>query len=154
MFNKHLRHNIDSLDLQIGELSKELDGLKKDTKYDVKIRLLSDLTDLRVKLVGKNEKADEKSDVVIELDRQIEELAKMIGFLESDEVYTETLHKLDELTKVRCQLAEAKVKESNAPVIITSLVGLSAIALVLHYEKAEIVTSKAFGIATKMFRGL
>jgi predicted RNase H-like nuclease (RuvC/YqgF family) len=151
--SKQLRHNIESLDEQIGKLSKELEGLKKDTKYDVKIRTLSDLIDFRTKLVEKDEKGKTKSDIVVELDRQIEELTKMIEHLESDEVYTAKLKKLEDLTNVRCRLAEAKVKESNAPVIISGVVGISAILLVLHYEKAEIVTSKAFGIATKMFRG-
>ena len=152
MFNKQLRRNIKTLDVQIGELSNELEGLKKDTKYDIKMRTLSDLTDLRSKLVGRDDKT--KSDAVIELDRQIEELTKMIGHLESDEVYTAKLQKLDELTKVRCQLAEAKVKESNAPVIISGVVGISAILLVLNYEKKDIITSKAFSIATKMFKGM
>lgn len=152
MFNRQLRKNIGLLDAQIGELGKELEGLKKDTKYDVKIRTLSDLTDLRSKLV--KSKDDEKSDVIIELDKQIEELAKMIIHLESDEVYMAKVNKLEDLTKIRCLLAEAKVKESNAPAIISGVVGLSAILLVLNYEKTEIVTSKAFSIATKMFRGV
>jgi predicted RNase H-like nuclease (RuvC/YqgF family) len=152
MFNKQLRHNIKSLDTQIGELSKELEGLKKDTKYDTKIRLLGDLIEFRSKLVGKNEK-ETKSDVIVELDRQIEELTKFIENLESDEVYSAKMEKLEELTSVRCQLAEAKVKESNAPAIISGVVGISAILLVLNYEKKDIITSKAMSIATKMFGG-
>jgi predicted RNase H-like nuclease (RuvC/YqgF family) len=151
MFNKQLRHNIGALDAQIGELSKELEGLKKDTKYDVKIRTLGDLIEFRSKLV-KNQ-GDEKSDVVIELDKQIEELTMIIYNVESDEEYTAKLQKLEDLTKIRCQLSDAKVKESNAPAVMSSLVGLGAIVLVLKHEKADIITSKAFSIATKMFRG-
>jgi predicted RNase H-like nuclease (RuvC/YqgF family) len=151
MFNRQLRKNIKSLDAQIGELSRELEGLKKDTKYDVKMRTLSDLVELRSKLVRKD--GDEKSDVVIELDRQIEELARMIEYLESDEVYTAKLHKLDELTKVRCQLSESKTKESNIPVILSGVVSISSILIVLKHEEANVITSKAFGMIPKMFRG-
>lgn len=151
MFNKQLRKNIKALDVQIGVLSTELAGLKKDTKYDVKVRTLGDLVEFRSKLVKNKE--DEKSDVVIELDKQIEELTKMISHLASDEVYTAKMNKLDELTKIRTMLSEAKVKESNAPAVISGVIGLSAILLVLKHEEANIITSKAFSIATKMFRG-
>jgi polyribonucleotide nucleotidyltransferase len=152
MFNRQLRHNIKSLDLQIGELSKELEGLKKDTNYDSKIRTLSDLTDLRNKL-AKDEKIKISEDVFAEMDRQIEELTMLVGNLESDEVYTAKVHKLEDLIKARCQLSEAKVNESNAPAIIGLVGGFSAIALVLYYEKTDIITSKAISIATKMFGG-
>lgn len=151
MFNKQLRQNIGFLDAQIGELSRELDGLKKDTKYDAKIRMLGDLADLRVKLV--KDKNDEKSDTVVELDKQIEELTRMVIQLESDEVYTAKVKKLEDLVGLRCQLSEAKVRESNVPAIITGVAGLTAIVLVLKHEQTEIITSKAFSIATKMFRG-
>jgi|SRR5437763_6923994 predicted RNase H-like nuclease (RuvC/YqgF family) len=155
MFNKQLRHNIKALDAQIGELSNELEGLKKDTKYDVKIRTLGDLIDFRSKLVKNKE--DEKSDIIVELDKQIEELTKMIIHLESDEDYTSKIKKLEELTVIRCQLSEAKVKESNAPAVIsgtlTGVIGLTAILMVIKHEKTDIITSKAFSIATRMFRG-
>lgn len=152
MFNKQLRNNIKALDAQIGELTKELEGLKKDTKYDVKTRTLGDLIEFRCKLMkGREDKAP--SGVVLELDKQIEELTMLIQHIESDEVYTAKAQKLDDLTKIRCQLSDAKVKESNAPTIITGLVGLSAIVLVLKHEEANVITSKAFSIATKMFRG-
>ena len=144
MFNKQLRQNIGFLDAQIGELTKELEGLKKDTKYDAKIRILSDLTDLRVKLV--KDKDNEKSDTVVELDKQIEELTRMVIHLESDEVYTAKVKKLEDLVNLRCQL-------SNVPAILSLVGSVGAIVLVLKHEQAEIITSKAFSIATKMFRG-
>lgn len=152
MFNKQLRNNISKLDAQIGKLSEELDGLKKDTKYDVKMRTLGDLIDLRCKLT-QNQKDGKLSDTVVELDRQIEELTMIINKVESDEVYSAKLKKLEDLTAIRCKLSEAKVKESNVPAIISGVVGISTVLLVLKHEKADIITSKAFGIATKMFRG-
>jgi predicted RNase H-like nuclease (RuvC/YqgF family) len=151
MFNKQLRQNIGFLDAQIGELTKELEGLKKDTKYDAKIRILSDLTDLRVKLV--KDKDNDKSDTIVELDKQIEELTRVVIHLESDEVYTAKVKKLEDLVNLRCQLSEAKVRESNVPAILSLVGSVGAIVLVLKHEQAEIITSKAFSIATKMFRG-
>jgi hypothetical protein len=152
MFGRQLRQNIGALDVQIGRLSKELEGLRKDTKYDVKMKTLMDLTELRSRL-AKSKDDKESSDVIVGLDKQIEELTSLIENLGSDEAYTAKIKKLEDLTKIRCQLAEAKVKESNAPAIISGVVGISAIVLVLRYEKAEVITSKAFSMATKMFRG-
>lgn len=156
--SKQLRRNIKALDVEIGELSKEINGLKQDTKYDVKMRTLSDLVKLRTDLVTRNEKFEISEDVIVELDKQIEELTKMISHLESDENYLSKVKKLEDLTKVRCQLSEAKTNESNmatyVPAVIGVVGGISAVLLVLNYEhKDEIITSKAFGIATKMFRG-
>lgn len=158
MFNKQLRRNIESLDVQIGVLTKELEGLKKDTKYDAKMRMLSDFGELRSKLTMKNEKDGTKSDVIVELDKQIEDLTQIIGELESDEIYVQKVKKLEDLTKVRCQLAEAKARESNIstymPAIISGTVGIALTLIVLNYEKEDIITSKnAFGIVTRMFRG-
>jgi chromosome segregation ATPase len=158
MFNKQLRRNIKSLDEQIGKLTLELVGMKKDTKYDAKMRTLSDLSELRSKLAMKNEKDGTKCDAIVEIDRQIEELTQLIGELESDEVYIAKVKKLEDLTKVRCQLAESKAKESNmstyVPAIISGVVGISLTMIVLKYEKEDIVTAKnTFGIVTRMFRG-
>lgn len=151
MFNKQLRRNIVALDAQIGALSNELDGMKKDTKYDAKMRTLGDLAELRNNLV--KSKVDDKSDVIIEIDRQIEELAMLIRNVESDESYMSKVKKLEDLTEIRCKLSEAKVKESNVPAIIGLAGSIAGIVLVLKHEQAEIITSKAFSMATKMFRG-
>lgn len=151
MFNRQLKQNIKALDAEIGKISKEIEGLKRDTKYEVKMRTLTDLAELRCKLAkGQNEK--NLSGIVIELDRQIEELAMIIAKTEVDEVYTAKLKKLEDLSKIRAELSECKVKESNAPAVISGVVGISAVLLVLNYEKTDIVTSKAFGIATKLFK--
>lgn len=151
MFNRQLKQNIKALDVEIGKLSKEVEGLKKDTKYEVKMRTLTDLTDLRCKL-AKDEDKKTSSDVVVELDRQIEELAIMIAKLEVDEVYTARLQKLENLSKIRAELSECVVKESNTPAVISGVIGISAVLLVLNYEKGDIITSKAFGMLPKLFK--
>lgn len=152
MFNKQLKQNIKQLDLQIGKLSEELDELKKDGRYEVKIKTLEDLTELRTKLAKSHE--DKVSDAVLELDKQIEELTMLISKFEIDSEYITKQQRLEELTKIRVQLSECKVKESHAPAVISGVIGVSAMLLVLNYEKTDIVTSKAFGMATKLFRGV
>jgi len=153
MFNKQLRQNIEALDAQIGELSKELEGIGKDTKYEVTIRKLKDLTELRGNLTkGKEDKV--LSDAVVELDKQIEELAKIIATVQIDEEYEAKVRKLEDLTKVRSQLSEVRSKESNAAAVISGVVGISSVIMVLKHEKTDIITSKAFSIATKLFRGV
>ncbi len=151
MFNRQLKHNIKALDLEIGKLSKEVEGLKKDTKYEAKMRTLIDLTELRCKL-AKDQGEGTKSDVVAELDKQIEELAMLVAKLEFDEVYSAKLKKLEDLTKIRAELSECKVNESNAPAIISGVIGISAVLLVLKHEQTEIITSKAFGMLPKLFK--
>lgn len=151
MFNRQLKQNIKALDVEIGKLSKEVEGLKKDTKYEVKMRTLTDLAELRGKL-AKGQDENKPSDVVVEIDRQIEELAIMIAQLEVDEGYSTKLKKLEDLSKIRSELSECVVKESNAPAVISGVVGISAMLLVLNYEKKDIITSKAFGMLPKLFK--
>jgi DNA repair exonuclease SbcCD ATPase subunit len=149
MFNKQLKINIADIDAQIGVISKEIEEHKRDNKYEVKMEKLQALTELRFKL-GKVED-EKKSDTIIELDKQIEELTKLIANLEKDEEYTVKLKKLEDLTKIRTQLSETKVKESLAPHIISGALGLGAVALVLNYEKTEIIRGQAFSVAMRLF---
>lgn len=153
MFNKQLKVNIVELDVQIRRLSSELEDLKKDSKYEIKMEKLEALVELKCKL-AKTVKEGETTDAIIELDKQIEELAKAMINLEKDEAYASKIKQLEDLTNVRTQLAECKVKESHAKEIISGILGVSAMMLVLNYEKTDIVTSKAFGIASKLFRGV
>lgn len=156
MFNKQLRTNIKRLDLQIGELSNEIEELKKTSKYEIKMDKLKVLTELRKDLV--NGLSDNHvSYAVIELDRQINDLVVELEKMEDDDVYLTKKQQLDDLTKIRCQLTESKVKESKIaifgpPVISAVTSGILTLA-VLKHEKTDIITSKAFNMVTKPFRG-
>lgn len=151
MFNI-LKANIKQLDLQISKLSKEIGELDTDTKYEVTMEKLETLTKLRTQL-AQGLKDNETSDAIYEMDKQIEELTKVIHNLERDAVYTSKLAKLDELVKLRGSLTESKVKSSYKPLIISGVFSVSSVALVLHYEKVDVVASKAFGML-KSFRGV
>lgn len=152
MFNKQLKVNIKQLDLQISKLSEELEDVEKDSKYEITMEKLETLTKLRAQL-AQSLKEKETSDAILEMDKQIEELTKIVENLGRDDVYTSKMAKLDELIKMRGQLTESKVKSSHTSLLVSSGVSIASVLLVLHYEKAEVVTSKAFSMATKMFRG-
>jgi hypothetical protein len=151
MFNKQLKVNIKDLDVQIGKLSKEVEELKKDNKYEATMDKLKSLTELRVNL-AKSLKEDETSDAVLEMDKQIEELTKLIQNLGRDEEYSDKLAKLEELTKVRCQLAESKENGSVKPIVVSGLLSVASLVIVLKYEEKDVITSKALDITRNMFK--
>lgn len=61
--------------------------------------------------------------------------------------------RLDELVKMRCELATSKANDSYSKEIVSGLVSVVGMVLVLKHEKTDIITSKAFSMATKLFRG-
>ncbi len=150
---KQLNVNIKDLDLQISKLSKELEELEQDSKYETTMAKLKDLTELRVSLAKSLKDNAKNLDSMIEMDKQIEELTAKLDLIERNDKYSEKLSKLEALTKVRCQLAESKVNGSIKPVVISGLFGLTSVLIVLKYEETEVITSKAFNMATSMFRG-
>lgn len=66
--------------------------------------------------------------------------------------YETIMTRIEDLTKVRCQLAESKTLMSNAKDWIAGSLGVTTTLLVLKHEKTEVITSKAFGLAGKLFR--
>jgi hypothetical protein len=143
--------NIKELDLQIGTLSKEIEKLQVDCGYEATMGKLVALTELRVKLAESIKEDDNYA--IKKLDEQISTLITSVKNLERDDVYLAKLKKLDDLVKIRVDLMDSKVKASIAPYLIQGAIGLGAMILVLRYEKTEIVTSKAFGLVTRLFRG-
>lgn len=149
---KQLNVNIEQLDLQISKLSEELNTLKRDSKYEATMDKLKNLTELRA-MLAKSLKETEKSDAIVEMDKQIEELTVMLANMCRNEEYSDKLAKLEELTKVRCQLAESKVKASVKPIVISGTLSIASMVLVLKHEKTEVITSKAYDMVKGMFKG-
>jgi hypothetical protein len=151
---KQLNVNINDLDLQISRLTKELEVTKRDSKYEATMEKLKALAELKTTLGKTDDKVnDQPSDAVIELDKQIEELTKIIHNLSRDEEYSDKLAKLEALTKVRTQLAESRTLASVKPVVVSGLLSIASVAIVLKYEETGVITSKAFDMAKGMFRG-
>lgn len=88
-----------------------------------------------------------------ELDLQIGELMEELRGAQGDE-YELINSRLKDLTETRCDLASSLEGAKYTREIIGSAFGLAATVLVLKHEKADVITSKAFSIATRMFRGV
>ena len=86
------------------------------------------------------------------MDRQIGELTEKLKGFEDAVEYETTMTKVEDLTKVRCQLAESRTLGSNAKEWIAGSLGFATTVLVLKHEKTDVITSKAFGLASKLFR--
>lgn len=72
-----------------------------------------------------------------------------------DEVeYNKAMQKIEELTKLRSQMTEDKVKDSSRDVIVSGIFGLVGVVMVIHHEQTNAVTSKAFGMIPKLFKGV
>lgn len=72
--------------------------------------------------------------------------------VDDESEYEIILTRIEDLTKVRCQLAESKTLMSNAKDWIAGSLGVATTMMVLKHEKTEVITSKAFGLAGKLFR--
>lgn len=88
-----------------------------------------------------------------DLDLKIGKLNKELETMEDDEKYEMTLVKLTELIDLRCKLSESKDNGSVKAVVISGLFGMASLIAVLKYEEKDVITSKAFSMATSMFRG-
>lgn len=85
------------------------------------------------------------------------QITKLMGELETAKTqddYDTIESKLETLTKLRKTMSEDKVNASYKKEIISGLVGLGGLVLVLKHEKTEVITTKAFGMLPKLFRGV
>lgn len=151
MMNKQLKRNINALDVQIGRLAEELEGMKENNRYEIKVRKIEDLTTLRNAL--KDGDTQVSKDVITEIDGQILELAKELVDIELDNAYLSKMNHLDDLTKIRNQLMENVGKNSIIPAVTQGVIGISALVIMLKYEEKDVITSKAVSMVMGMFRG-
>lgn len=86
------------------------------------------------------------------IDVKIGELMEELTTVENDDDREIAIIRIDELTKIRTQLSSNKVNESYSKEVVSGAIGLASMVLVLRYEKADIITSKAFDIAKSMIK--
>ena len=87
------------------------------------------------------------------IDEEIGKLTEeLVGAAGTDE-YGKIVHRIDNLTTIRSKLVEGSGDKAVKELLLSGTVTLASILLVLKYEKTDIITSKAFNMATKMFRG-
>lgn len=87
------------------------------------------------------------------LDKEIGEITLKLAKAEKEEDVAKMTKRIDELTKIRTQLSNDLVNESYSKEIIAGAVSIASILLVLKYEEDNIITTKAFSMIPKMFRG-
>lgn len=96
-----------------------------------------------------------KIDEMIDIQLKLSEVAE-VG---SDE-HQACMKQIKELTELRTRLAESKVSERlfdkvklSPDVLVSGAISVASILIILKYEEKDVITSKAFGLATKLFRG-
>lgn len=87
------------------------------------------------------------------MDKHIGKLMQELVVEPHSDTYEEIQSKIDDMTKVRTQMSESIARESNSKEVLTGVIGLVATTVVLKHENLNVITSKAFSLATKMFRG-
>lgn len=88
-----------------------------------------------------------------DLDVRIGQLNEELLELEDSEEIEKTIKQIEQLTDIRCKLSESNKLGSIKPVVVSGLFGVASMVMVLKYEEKDIITSKAFGMVTNMFRG-
>lgn len=85
------------------------------------------------------------------LDGQLETIVNKMAMTEpGTEAYASLTEQLKGLKDIRGDLKPAKLEKLKADTLVNGAVSIATVLLVLKYEKFDIVTSKAFGIATKL----
>lgn len=87
------------------------------------------------------------------LDLQIGNALEVVANADDEIEREKALAKIEKLTELRVQLEDNRVSKSVKPAIISGLFGIASVALVLKYEETDVITSKAFSMATSMIRG-
>lgn len=87
------------------------------------------------------------------LDFEISNFTEKLMGVENDQELNAIMDKLNRLIELRTKLEDNRTKGSVKPMLVSGAFGIASIALVLKYEEANVITSKAFGMATSMIRG-
>lgn len=87
------------------------------------------------------------------LDVRISKLYEDLNKATSNDERKSIMDQAKELADHRNKLSEVKTRESLVPVVVPGIVGLAAMFMVIRHEETNIITTKALGIATRMFRG-
>lgn len=88
------------------------------------------------------------------IDEEIGQITLGLTQTENESDMKVMVNRIEELTNIRNVLSNNKVNESYAKEIISGTLALVGIGVVLAYEKEDIIRStKAFSMATKLFRG-
>lgn len=86
------------------------------------------------------------------LDNQIGKLILQYNEEEDEVKRTVLLEEIESLTDIRVDLKTSKVEGSNSHLWISGAISIASILLIMDYEKEDVITTKAWNIATRIFK--
>lgn len=89
---------------------------------------------------------------VKDLDNKIGELLELYESTEDDVKRAELMDEIKDLTDIRSKLNTSKVEDSNSSLWVSGALSIATVVLIMKYEETDIITSKAFNIATRIFK--
>lgn len=89
---------------------------------------------------------------VKDLDNKIGELLELYGSTEDEAKLAELMDEIKDLTDIRSKLKASKVEGSNSSLWVSGALSIATVVLIMKYEETDIITSKAFNIATRIFK--
>lgn len=93
-------------------------------------------------------------DIQKRLDERIEGLVDDLETFDKhkdSEDYNQTISNIESLTRIKKELRDSgKWSDMRSERVITAILGLVGVLLILNYEKTDIVTTKTFGMVTRL----
>ena len=86
------------------------------------------------------------------LDNQIGKLILQYNEEEDDVKRTVLMEEIEALTDIRMNLKTSKVEGSNSHLWVSGAISIASILLIMDYEKEDAITTKAWNIATRIFK--
>lgn len=87
-----------------------------------------------------------------DLDNQIGELLSKYEHTEGDVEKTVLMEEIETLTKIRTDLKASQVEGSNSGIWVSGALSIATVVLIMKYEETDVIATKAFNIATRIFR--
>lgn len=87
-----------------------------------------------------------------ELDNQIGELLTDYEGCKEESRRSALMNEIKELTDIREKLKASRETGSNSHLWVSGTISIATILLVMKYEETNVITSKAYNIATRIFR--
>ena len=87
-----------------------------------------------------------------DLDNQIGELLSRYEQTEEEIEKTIIFEEIENLTKIRKDLKASKVEGSNSSVWVSGAISIATVVLIMKYEERDVIATKAFNIATRIFK--
>lgn len=86
------------------------------------------------------------------LDNKIGKLILQYNEEEDEVKRTVLLEEMEALKDIRIDLKTSRVEGSNSHLWVSGVVSIASILLIMNYEEEDVITTKAWNIATRIFK--